>query len=81
MKRLLPILLLLWAVQAFAQELRDSAFWEMEDSVSAMAIKPVEHPEELLQANVHANAPIPQQKASLTRTGQKDSDNTHRALS
>ena len=52
MKHLLSIILLLWAVQGFAQEPLDSAFWdvEMEDSVSAMAIKPVEHPEELLDS-------------------------------
>ncbi len=48
MKRWLPLLLLLWTVQASAQEPLDSAFWEMEDSISGMAIKPVEHPEELL---------------------------------
>ncbi|MBR4130705.1 MAG: hypothetical protein IKU02_07285 [Bacteroidaceae bacterium] len=51
MKRFISIILLLVAVQGFAQEPLDSAFLdaEMEDSVSAMAIKPVEHPEELLQ--------------------------------
>ncbi|MBR4131262.1 MAG: hypothetical protein IKU02_10150 [Bacteroidaceae bacterium] len=44
MKHLLPIFLLVWAAQAFGQEPLDSAFWdaEMEDSVSAMAIKPLD---------------------------------------
>ena len=44
------IIMLLWSLSASSQELSDSAYWgtEMEDSVSAMAIKPVEHPEELL---------------------------------
>lgn len=66
MKHLLPIFLLVWAIQAFGQEPLDSAFWdvEMEDSVSAMAIKPVEHPEELLlQALQHLEKDL-QQKHS-----------------
>ena len=44
MKHLLTIFLLVWAIQAFGQEPLDSAFWdvEMEDSVSAMAIKPLD---------------------------------------
>jgi hypothetical protein len=52
MKHLLPILLLLWAVLGFGQEPLDSvSFAKMAYSVSAMAIKPIEHPEELpLQA-------------------------------
>ena len=52
MKHLLPIFLLLVAVQAFGQEPRDSAFWdvEMEDSVSALAIKPVKKPKKLLNS-------------------------------
>ena len=52
MKRFISIILLLVAVQGFAQEPLDSAFLdaEMEDSVSAMAIRPVEHPEELLDS-------------------------------
>ena len=52
MKHFFPIILLLVAVHGFVQEPLDSAFWdaEMEDSVSAMAIRPVEHPEELLDS-------------------------------
>lgn len=41
MKRLLSIFLLLWAVQSFAQEPRDSAFAEMEDSMSSLSITPL----------------------------------------
>lgn len=51
MKQLQIILILLvWSLSASSQELSDSTYLgtEMEDSVSAMAIKPVEHPEELL---------------------------------
>ena len=50
MKHWLPIFLLLWAVQAFAQESSDSAFWEVEDSVSSLAIKPVKKPKKLLNS-------------------------------
>ena len=51
MKRLLPILLLLWAAQAFSQEPLDSvSFAEMEDSISAMSIVPIKHPKELLDS-------------------------------
>ena len=52
MKHLLTILLLLWSVQAFGQEPLDSAFWdvEMDDSVSALAIKPIEKPKKLLDS-------------------------------
>lgn len=66
MKHLLPIILLLCAVQGFAQEPQDSTSWdvEMEDSVSAMAIRPVEHPEGLLlQALQHLEKDL-QQKHS-----------------
>ena len=49
MKRLLAIFFLLCAVKDFSQEPSDSvSLAEMEDSVSSLAIKPVEHPEELL---------------------------------
>ena len=48
MKRFLPFIFLLWALQTFCQEPLDSTFWEMEDSVSAMAIRPIEKPKELL---------------------------------
>lgn len=52
MKHLLTIFLLVWAIQAFGQEPLDSAFWdvEMEGSVSAMAIKPIKNPKELLDS-------------------------------
>lgn len=52
MKRFLPFFLsLFWVLSASCQELPDSAklMAEMEDSVSAMSIKPVEHPELLLK--------------------------------
>lgn len=49
MKHLLPIILLLWTIQASAQEALDSAFWEMEDSVSSLAIMPVKKPKKLLE--------------------------------
>lgn len=51
MKHLLPILFLLFAVGAGSQVPLDSAFWdaELEDSIHAMSIMPVEHPEELLR--------------------------------
>lgn len=54
MKHLLPILLLLWAVQGFGQELPDSAklMVEMEDSISGMSIVPIKHPKELLDSIV-----------------------------
>lgn len=52
MKRWLPIFFLLWAVQAFAQEPLDSAFMdaEVEDSISAMSIKPIKRPKKLLDS-------------------------------
>ena len=50
MKHLLTILLLLWSAQAFGQEPLDSTSWEMEGSVSAMAIKPIKNPKELLDS-------------------------------
>jgi len=52
MKHFFPILLLLWAIQAFGQEIPDSSYWEaeMEGSVSAMAIKPIKNPKELLDS-------------------------------
>ena len=53
MKHFACIIMLLLAClpPIVAQELSDSAFWdaEMEDSISAMSIIPVEHPEELLR--------------------------------
>ena len=49
MKHMFPLLLLLWAVQAFSQEPLDSTFWEMEDSVSSLAIMPVKKPKKLLE--------------------------------
>ena len=49
MKRLLPILFLLCAAQGFCQTPLDSAFWEMEDSVSSLAIMPVKNPKKLLE--------------------------------
>ena len=48
MKHLLPIILLLVAVQGFAQEPQDSAFAEKKDSMSSLSIKPVKHPKKLL---------------------------------
>ena len=48
MKRWLAIFLLLWAVQGFAQEPIDSAFWEVEDSMSPLAIKRIKKPKKLL---------------------------------
>ena len=50
MKRLLPIISLFCAAQTFAQVPLDSAYWdtEIDDSIRSFAIKPVEHPEELL---------------------------------
>ena len=50
MKHFISIILFLVAVHGFAQESLDSAFLdaEMEDSVSALAIKPVEKPKKLL---------------------------------
>ena len=52
MKHVIPIFLLLWAVQSFGQAPLDSAFWdvEMDDSVSALAIKPIEKPKKLLDS-------------------------------
>lgn len=52
MKRWLPIFLLLGAVQALAQEPLDSAFLdaEIEDSISAMSIKPIKRPKKLLDS-------------------------------
>ena len=50
MKHLLTLLLLLWTAQIYSQEPLDSAFWEMEDSISGMSIVPIEHPEELLDS-------------------------------
>jgi len=51
MKHLLPIFLLLWAVQAFGQETLDSnSFAEKEDSISSMAIKPIRNPKKLLDS-------------------------------
>ena len=51
MKHLITLLFMVGAVKASCQEPSDSASWdaEMEDSVCAMSIKPVEHPEELLR--------------------------------
>ena len=50
MKRILPILFLLLAVNAFGQTPLDSIFpMETEDSVSALAIKPITKPEKLLK--------------------------------
>lgn len=51
MKHMFPLLLLLWAVQAFSQEPLDSTklMAEMEDSVSALYIKPIRKPEKLLK--------------------------------
>ena len=49
MKRLLPILFLLCVAQAFSQEPLDSAFGEMENSVSGFAITPVKKPKKLLK--------------------------------
>ena len=50
MKQTLSILCVLCSLSISSQEFFDSIYWEkeMEDSISAMAIKPVEHPEELL---------------------------------
>ncbi|MBR4129639.1 MAG: hypothetical protein IKU02_01805 [Bacteroidaceae bacterium] len=48
MKRLLPILLLLVAVQGFAQEPRDSAFAEKKDSMAPHVIKRIKKPGKLL---------------------------------
>ncbi len=53
MKRVLLLLCFLpWLLSASSQELTDSAFWdvEMEDSISAMAIKPIKEPKELLDS-------------------------------
>lgn len=49
MKRLLPILLLLWAAQVYSQEPLDTTFMEKEDSISALYIKPIRKPEKLLK--------------------------------
>ena len=50
MKHLMLFITFCFSLTAFSQEPIDSTFWdaEMEDTVSAMAIKPVEHPEGLL---------------------------------
>ena len=53
MKRALLLLCLLsWVLSASSQELPDSTFLdaEMEDSISAMAIKPIKEPKELLDS-------------------------------
>ncbi len=52
MKRLLPFIFLLWAIQTNSQVPLDSAYWdtEMEDSISAMSIVPIKHPKELLDS-------------------------------
>ena len=51
MKHLL-ILVFSFSLSASSQELSDSTFWdaEMEDSISAMAIKPIKEPKELLDS-------------------------------
>ena len=48
MKRLLFLFSVLFSLSAYSQEPLDSAFWEMEDSVSSLAIKPIKRPKELL---------------------------------
>ena len=53
MKHLLLFLLsLFWVLSASSQEPLDSAFWEMEDSISGMSIVPIKHPKELLDSIV-----------------------------
>lgn len=52
MKRLLFLFSVLFSLSAYSQEPLDSAFWEMEDSISGMSIVPIEHPEELLDSIV-----------------------------
>lgn len=64
MKRWLPIFLLLGAVQALAQEPLDSAFLdaEIEDSISAMSIKPIKRPKKLLDSIIVQVILDPEQK-------------------
>lgn len=52
MKRLLFLFSILFSLSAFSQVPLDSAFWdaETEDSVSALAIKPIEKPKKLLDS-------------------------------
>ena len=52
MKRLLPFIFLLWAIQANSQVPLDSAYWdtEMEDSISGMSIVPIKKPKALLDS-------------------------------
>lgn len=51
MKRALLLLCLLsWVLSASSQEPIDSAFAEMEDSISAIAIKPIKRPKKLLDS-------------------------------
>ena len=51
MKRALLLLCFLpWVLSASSQEPSDSLFWEVEDSVSSLAIKPVKKPKKLLNS-------------------------------
>ena len=51
MKHFLPLFMsLFWSLSASSQEPSDSTFWEMEDSISGMTIRPVENPKELLDS-------------------------------
>lgn len=52
MKHWFSILLLFCVTQCLCQELSDSAFWdaEIEDSISAMSIKPIKRPKKLLDS-------------------------------
>ena len=50
MKRLLFLFSVLFSLSAYSQEPLDSAFWEMEDSISGMSIVPIKHPKELLDS-------------------------------
>ena len=51
MRRLLPVIFLLYAAQISAQVPFNSEYWEaeMEDSLSSLAIKPVKNPKKLLK--------------------------------
>ena len=52
MKRLLFLFSVLFSLSAYSQEPLDSAFWEMEDSVSGMSIVPIKKPKALLDSIV-----------------------------
>lgn len=54
MKLILPVLSLLWAAQTFAQMPLDSTYkeTEIEDSLSALFIKPIQNPEKLLKRTI-----------------------------